>query len=63
MKSTSEEGQVGKSNLFPEQLPQSKKLTADELFQIEGGEDMDMDEDCYVLHCLIGAECVMLAEW
>ena len=63
MKTKSNEDSIGKSNLQPGNQVESRDLTAEELFHIEGGEDLDMDEDCYVLQCLVGAECVVLSEW
>lgn len=30
------------------------KLSVEELFHIEGGEDQDMDEDCYAQQCVTG---------
>lgn len=30
-------------------------LNANELFAVEGGEDEDLDEDCYTQQCVIGA--------
>lgn len=30
-------------------------LNANELFAIEGGEDEDLDEDCYTQQCIIAA--------
>ena len=31
----------------------SPVLSSDELFNIEGGEDVDLDEDCYTQQCVL----------
>lgn len=32
---------------------ESPILSSDELFNIEGGEDVDLDEDCYTQQCVV----------
>lgn len=32
---------------------ESPVLSSDELFNIEGGEDVDLDEDCYTQQCVV----------
>lgn len=32
---------------------ESTVLSSDELFNIEGGEDVDLDEDCYSQQCVV----------
>ncbi len=32
---------------------ESPVLSSDELFNIEGGEDADLDEDCYTQQCVV----------
>ncbi|WP_273160038.1 hypothetical protein [Bacteroides fluxus] len=32
---------------------ESSILSSEELFNIEGGEDIDLDEDCYTQQCVV----------
>lgn len=37
----------------------SSILSSEELFNVEGGEDVDLDEDCYTQQCVVFASfCV-----
>lgn len=37
----------------PAKKTESPILSSEELFNIEGGEDVDLDEDCYTQQCVI----------
>ena len=40
----------------------SPVLSSDELFNIEGGEDVDLDEDCYTQQCVFLARiCIKVS--
>ncbi|WP_308760639.1 hypothetical protein [uncultured Bacteroides sp.] len=32
---------------------ESSVLSSEELFNVEGGEDIDLDEDCYTQQCVV----------
>lgn len=37
----------------PGKKTESLILSSEELFNIEGGEDVDLDEDCYTQQCVV----------
>lgn len=37
----------------PGKKTESPILSSEELFNIEGGEDVDLDEDCYTQQCVV----------
>ncbi len=37
----------------PGKKAESPILSSEELFNIEGGEDVDLDEDCYTQQCVV----------
>jgi len=39
----------------PAKKIESPFLSSDELFNVEGGEDIDLDEDCYTQQCVVAA--------
>lgn len=60
-----EKNELEKRNDLPAQnealeVPSDENvLNANELFAVEGGEDEDLDEDCYTQQCVIGANICM----
>lgn len=56
-----EKNELEKRNALPAQneahevSSEENVLNANELFAVEGGEDEDLDEDCYTYQCVLGA--------
>lgn len=37
----------------PTEMKETPVLSSEELFNVEGGEDVDLDEDCYTQQCVV----------
>ena len=55
MKTTTKKEENVMNVANPTEMKENPVLSPEELFNVEGGEDVDLDEDCYTQQCVIGA--------
>ena len=55
MKTTTKKEENVMNVAKPTEMKENPVLSSEELFNVEGGEDVDLDEDCYTQQCVIGA--------
>ena len=55
MKTTTKKEENVMNVANPTEMKENPVLSSEELFNVEGGEDVDLDEDCYTQQCVIGA--------
>ena len=55
MKTTTKKEENVMNGANPTEMKENPVLSSEELFNVEGGEDVDLDEDCYTQQCVIGA--------
>ena len=55
MKTTTKKEENVMNVANPTAMKENPVLSTEELFNVEGGEDVDLDADCYTQQCVIGA--------
>jgi len=64
MKTTTKKEENVMNVANPTEMKENPVLSSEELFNVEGGEDVDLDEDCYTQQCVIGANiCINVSTW